>query len=115
MLTVKQNGGLLIVRDSDGRMVRKLNAVAAAKDWLKLGAAEFLQEIRLPLPAARQYAGGSDEADGTMNDRPPDPAYRQISYDPCKPGAPPAWRRGAYGQGGEHGYIEHNQASAGGM
>ena len=34
MLTVKQNGGLLIVRDSDGRMVRKLNAVAAAKDWL---------------------------------------------------------------------------------
>ena len=88
MLTVKQDGGLLIVRDSDGRMVRKLNA-------------------------ARQYAGGSDEADGTMNDRPPDPAYRQISYDPCKPGAPPAWRRGAYGQGGEHGYIEHNQASVG--
>ena len=110
MLTVKQNGGLLIVRDSDGRMVRKLNAVAAAKDWLKLG---VLQEIRVPLPAARQHVGGSDEADGTMNNRPPDPAYRKISYDPCKPGAPPAWRRGAYGQGGEHGYIEHNQASAG--
>ena len=44
MLTVKQNGGLLIVRDSDGRMVRKLNAVAAAKDWLKLGAAEFYKK-----------------------------------------------------------------------
>ena len=43
MLTVKQNGGLLIVRDSDGRMVRKLNAVAA-KDWLKLGAAEFYKQ-----------------------------------------------------------------------
>ena len=28
MLTVKQNGGLLIVRDEEGRMVRKLNAVA---------------------------------------------------------------------------------------
>ena len=36
MLTVKQNGGLLIVR--------KLNAVAAAKDWLKLGAAEFYKK-----------------------------------------------------------------------
>ena len=45
MLTVKQNGGLLIVRDSDGRMVRKLNAVAAAKDWLKLGAAEFYSTL----------------------------------------------------------------------
>lgn len=44
MLTVKQNGGLLIVRDSDGRMVRKLNAVAATKDWLKLGAAEFYKQ-----------------------------------------------------------------------
>ena len=44
MLTVKQNGGLLIVRDSDGLMVRKLNAVAAAKDWLKLGAAEFYKQ-----------------------------------------------------------------------
>ena len=44
MLTVKQNGGLLIVRDSDGRMVRKLNAVAAAKDWLKLGATEFYKK-----------------------------------------------------------------------
>ena len=44
MLTVKQNGGLLIVLDSDGRMVRKLNAVAAAKDWLKLGAAEFYKK-----------------------------------------------------------------------
>ena len=44
MLTVKQNGGLLIVRDDEGRMVRKLNAVAAAKDWLKLGAAEFYKQ-----------------------------------------------------------------------
>lgn len=44
MLTVKQNGGLLIVRDEEGRMVRKLNAVAAAKDWLKLGAAEFYKQ-----------------------------------------------------------------------
>ena len=44
MLTVKQNGGLLIVRDEEGRMVRKLNAVAAAKDWLKLGAAEFYKK-----------------------------------------------------------------------
>ena len=26
------------------RMVRKLNAVAAAKDWLKLGAAEFYKK-----------------------------------------------------------------------
>ena len=43
MLTVKQNGGLLIVRE-EGRMVRKLNAVAAAKDWLKLGAAEFYKK-----------------------------------------------------------------------
>ena len=42
MLTVKQNGGLLIVRDEEGRMVRKLNAVA--KDWLKLGAAEFYKK-----------------------------------------------------------------------
>ena len=84
MLTVKQNGGLLIVRDEEGRMVRKLNAVAAAKDWLKLGAAEFYKKY----------------------------GFR---FHPCKPGAPPAWRRGAYGQGGEHGYIEHNQASAGGM
>ena len=49
------------------------------------GSRRVLQEIRLPLPAARQYAGGSDEADGTMNDRPLDPAYRKISYDPCKP------------------------------
>ena len=44
MLTVKQDGGLLIVRDEEGRMVRKLNAVAAAKDWLKLGAAEFYKQ-----------------------------------------------------------------------
>ena len=44
MLTVKQNGGLLIVRDSDGRMVRKLNAVAATKDWLQLDAAEFYKK-----------------------------------------------------------------------
>ena len=44
MLMVKQDGGLLIVRDEEGRMVRKLNAVAAAKDWLKLGAAEFYKQ-----------------------------------------------------------------------
>ena len=44
MLTVKKDGGLLIVRDEEGRMVRKLNAVAAAKDWLKLGAAEFYKQ-----------------------------------------------------------------------
>ena len=43
MLTIKQDGGLLIVRDEEGRMVRKLNA-AAAKDWLKLGAAEFYKQ-----------------------------------------------------------------------
>ena len=43
-MTVKQNGGLLIVRDEERRMVRKLNAVAAAKDWLKLGAAEFYKK-----------------------------------------------------------------------
>ena len=49
MLTVKQNGGLLIVRDSDGRMVRKLNAVAAAKDWLKLGDAEFYKKYAFRL------------------------------------------------------------------
>ena len=44
MLTVKQDGGLLIVRDEEGRMVRKLNAATAAKDWLKLGAAEFYKQ-----------------------------------------------------------------------
>ena len=44
MLTVRQNGGLLIVRDEGGRMVRKLNAVAAAKDWLKLGADGFYKQ-----------------------------------------------------------------------
>ena len=44
MLTIKQDGGLLIVRDEEGRMVRKLNAVAVAKDWLKLGAAEFYKQ-----------------------------------------------------------------------
>lgn len=44
MLTVKQDGGLLIVRDEEGHMVRKLNAVATAKDWLKLGAAEFYKQ-----------------------------------------------------------------------
>lgn len=44
MLTAKQNGGLLIVRDGDGRLVRKLNAVAVAKDWLKLGNAAFYQK-----------------------------------------------------------------------
>lgn len=44
MLTIKQDGGLLIVRDEEGRMVRKLNAVAAAKDWLKLGAVEFYKQ-----------------------------------------------------------------------
>lgn len=40
-MTAKQNGGLLIVRDNDGRLVRKMNAVAAAKDWLRLGEAGF--------------------------------------------------------------------------
>lgn len=44
MLTARQNGGLLIVRDGDGRMVRKLNAVAAARDWLRLGEAGFYRE-----------------------------------------------------------------------
>lgn len=44
MLTAKQNGGLLIVRDDGGRMVRKLNAVAAAKDWLRLGEAGFFRQ-----------------------------------------------------------------------
>ena len=37
-----------------------------------------------------------------MNDRSPDPAYRKISYDPCKPGAPPAWRRGFFMEGKEN-------------
>ncbi|MGN0759905.1 MAG: hypothetical protein ACI4MU_12010 [Candidatus Ventricola sp.] len=40
-MTAKQNGGLLFVRDNDGRLVRKMNAVAAAKDWLRLGEAGF--------------------------------------------------------------------------
>jgi len=44
MLTAKQNGGLLIVRDGDGHMVRKLNAVAAAKDYLILGDAAFYRK-----------------------------------------------------------------------
>lgn len=43
-MTAKQNGGLLIVRDNDGRLVRKLNAVAAAKDWLRLGDGGFYRE-----------------------------------------------------------------------
>lgn len=44
MLTARQNGGLLIVRDSDGHMIRKLNAVAAAKDWLRLGDSAFYRQ-----------------------------------------------------------------------
>ncbi|MED9820690.1 MAG: hypothetical protein U0J65_01485 [Christensenellales bacterium] len=44
MMTVKQNGGILIVRDGYGRLVRKLNAVAVTKDWLKLGNAAFYQK-----------------------------------------------------------------------
>lgn len=43
-MTAKQNGGLLIVRDNDGRLVRKMNAVAAAKDWLRLGEAGFYRQ-----------------------------------------------------------------------
>ena len=43
-MTAKQNGGLLIVRDNEGRLVRKLNAVAAAKDWLRLGDGGFFRE-----------------------------------------------------------------------
>ena len=43
MLAAKQNGGLLIVRDETGHLVRKVNAVAAAKDWLLLGDAAFYQ------------------------------------------------------------------------
>ena len=38
-MKAKQNGGLLIVRDAEGHLVRKVNAVAAAKDWLRLGEA----------------------------------------------------------------------------
>ncbi len=44
MLTAKQNGGLLIVRDGDGHIVRKLNAVAVAKDYLELGEAAFYRK-----------------------------------------------------------------------
>lgn len=44
MLTARQNGGLLIVRDDNGQIVRKLNAVAAAKDWLRLGDGGFLRK-----------------------------------------------------------------------
>ena len=43
-MTAKQSGGLLIVRDNDGRLVRKMNAVAAAKDWLRLGEAGFYRQ-----------------------------------------------------------------------
>lgn len=43
-MTAKQNGGLLIVRDDDGRLVRKMNAVAAAKDWLQLGEGGFYRQ-----------------------------------------------------------------------
>lgn len=43
-VTAKQNGGLLIVRDNDGRLVRKMNAIAAAKDWLRLGEAGFYRQ-----------------------------------------------------------------------
>ena len=43
-MTAKQNGGLLIVRDGNGRLVRKMNAVAAAKDWLRLGEAGFYRQ-----------------------------------------------------------------------
>ena len=44
-MTAKQNGGLLIVLDNDGRLVRKMNAVAAAKDWLRLGEAGFYRRF----------------------------------------------------------------------
>ena len=43
-MTAKQNGGMLIVRDNDGHLVRKVNAVAAAKDWLRLGDAGFYRQ-----------------------------------------------------------------------
>lgn len=43
-MTARQNGGLLIVRDAEGRLVRKVNAVAAAKDWLRLGEAGFYRK-----------------------------------------------------------------------
>lgn len=43
-MTAKQNGGLLIVRDGNGRLVRKMNAVAAAKDWLRLGEGGFCRQ-----------------------------------------------------------------------
>ena len=43
-VTAKQIGGLLIVRDNDGRLVRKMNAIAAAKDWLRLGEAGFYRQ-----------------------------------------------------------------------
>lgn len=43
-MTARQNGGLLIVRDAEGRLVRKVNAVAAAKDWLRLGEDGFYRQ-----------------------------------------------------------------------
>ena len=43
-MKAKQNGGLLIVRDAEGHLVRKVNAVAAAKDWLRLGEAGFYRQ-----------------------------------------------------------------------
>ena len=41
MMTARQNGGLVIVRDSDGRRVTTYNAVKLAKEKIRLGNPAF--------------------------------------------------------------------------
>ena len=41
MMTAKQNGGLVMVRDSDGRRVATHNAVSLAKEKIRLGDPAF--------------------------------------------------------------------------
>ena len=42
MMTARQNGGLVIVRDSDGRRVATHNAVKLAKEKIRLGDPAFM-------------------------------------------------------------------------
>ena len=42
MMTARQNGGLVIVRDSDGRRVANHNAVNLAKEKIRLGDSAFV-------------------------------------------------------------------------
>ena len=37
MMTARQRGGIVIVRDGDGHRIATHNAVVLAKEWLRLG------------------------------------------------------------------------------